>query len=351
MKIRLNELFDKFDENEMDMIPQKSINTNVDSSMVESIKDNVLSSIGAKKKTTRHFGKIIALVAVISILVSSLSVGATVYYKPDGDLAQLIDFNDTVDVNSMGRKLDISSTSQGLTYTLKQVLTDNNILYAEFESPRYNGERFVPSIINISINGRDSWGGCKTHFEEDKNSNTMIVTFYDLKNIRTGSKIKINFTDPDVWHNDDLESMGEGYEWNFEFDSFRSNVQQKLEVDDLKIGENEIYHFKNFVISPLGFRFDYIFEGDKESNDLTLFKASYIAYVENKPCIIVEMKDGTLYMDTEKEFGNCDIELDASSQRHLNGPITGHGSAVFYSIINVDEIKSITLFDQVIYKN
>lgn len=354
MKIRFNDIFDNFNENEIDMIPQESINTNVDSRVIDSVKSNVLSSIGETKKApTHHFGRILALVAVIAVLISSLSVGATVYYKPDGDLAQLIKFNDTVDVNSMGRKLDISSTSQGLTYTLKQVLTDNNILYAEFKCPRYNGERFIPNIIDIRINGEPTLGGSKTVFEEDKNSNTMIVTFYDLKNIRSGSKIEIVFAEPEIWCDDvdEPESIGEGYEWIFEFDSFRSNVLQKLEVEDLKISDDEIYHFKNFVISPLGFRFDYTFEGDKDSQDLTILQTSLIPMLQNKPTVMIEMKDGTLYKNIDNEDGKWDIEFDAGSQRYLNGRIKGHGSAVFYSTINVDEIKSITLFDQVIYKN
>ncbi len=349
MKLNLNNVFDDLDLNNTQSIAKENISVEYNSEVTDNIKSNVFEKLDLKisdkksKKNVFKLSRLIIIASVIIILAGSISVGAAVSFKPDSAVSQFFEMNEDVDMNTLGQDVNLTSSSKGLDFTMKQVLTDNSILNAELECPSYKGKVLIPAIGNVRIfvNGKENDEVTVYTGNSEEDSNNLMLSFSGLKNIRNNSEIKIIFDS--VMYTDDVENFEDDRfeilgDWSFEFKNRRSDVKKKIDVDEIIISKTEKYKIKNFVVSPLGLSYDFVVaECTEEEYNKSNVQGSVIP-------VVIEMKDGTVYSNNEMS-SSSDLETDLKTNKSA-----GNYMVIFETIINVDNIKSITIRGNIVYQ-
>lgn len=358
MKINMFQIFDNLDLKNTDKFIADNFQTDYDADLTERVKSDTLSRLGfstdkQKSKSVRKrvfsFKRIIAVAAAFVILCCTFSVGATVYFKPDSALAEHFTFNEKVDLSTLGQDVNVTSTSSGYSITLKQVLSDNSTMHAVFECPQEDGKILVPGTIDILINGRHYFDGYgqSTCISKD---NTCSVIFHGLRNIKNNDRITFEVTSAAYYDNkskqycvdDDVEGN-----WNFEFKALRAKVKTQIApMSTIKASDSE-YEIKKFTVSPLGIHIDYK-QINGTSSDVTVGINGDQTELTSKgeAFFVVEMKDGTVYSDL---VGNNCFDSSIGGTAEVGSPYTGHIDITFKTVINVEDIKSITLDKNLIY--
>lgn len=392
MKINLTDVFDNLDTENINKIPEGTLNTKQMSEITERVRENTLTKLGikAEKKKRAHFPvkRFIAIACAVAVIAGATTVGAANYFRPDNAINQMIELNDKVDYSTLGTELDITASSNGLDFHIDQVLCDNTIMCIPIECPKYNGRYVRPKTetladigdedfdehFHILINGKDAMcgvgvytGGDEISYRKDLAENYVYLTVSDLENIKNKSEIKLVF-DKLVYFdikdgNDMCDAEGN---WEFTFTLNRSNTRQRLDVDDMIFENGEHYVSKSFTISPLGFKYEFglkyedpadEYEGTQVELEKPMPKAlegSSILFSEHlarslkgTAMIKIEMLDGTIYSDGDKH----DIESNCSvGTNNILNKSSGDICATFNSAIDVENIKSITILDKVIYQ-
>lgn len=353
MKINLSDAFDELDLENTNHIPSESLKADYNNEITESVKANVLSGLNIKtdnkrhKRITRSIGRFIAIAAVLAVLASCISVGATVYFKPDSRIAQYLTYSDAVDMNTFGQDVNIKHIYGDYELTLVQVLSDNSTMQLLFESAKIGDWTPFPENIQLKVNGNwyDDGNGCSTRINED---GYCYVIVDGLRNIKTGDNIEIVITNIGLYNvkQDKYDENNDNVEMSFAFKANRSNVKQHIDVSNIVLGEEE-YIIKNCVVSPLGFYFDFTVNGIDSTKNLKLIHSQIDLTKDGNSSVIVEMKDGTIYSDNLDDYH---ITVGVGATNDFLGGIKGHYDAVFDTVINVEEIKSITISDNIIYQ-
>ena len=364
MKINISDILDV----ENVRLPESSISIESDNELTNRIKSDVMSRLVVnKKKKPRRIGRLIAIVAVFAVVISSISVGAMSYFKPDNAINSMIEYSSSVDYSTLGTDVKQTASSNGLDFYLDQVLCDNNIMHFAIKCPKYNGRYVQPDVYIVSdddyeyhlkflINGEENCSSENTFTGADfvrdvtYKKDYFYVTYSGIKDLKDNSKVELSF-DRLVYFDaaDDNDTCDIRGNWKFEFKINRSKTRKKLEVNDLSFDNGENYKIKNFTISPLGFRFDYklTYSGKAKSTN-TLSSKNLANGISGYANVYVTMKDGTVYTN-----GDPDITLDTSvTAMSSKGESfeTGDFEAIFSKAINVDEIKSIKIIDNIIYE-
>ncbi len=358
MKINMFRIFDNLDLKNTDKLIGKNFQADYDADLTERIKSDTLSKLdilndnkNSKSVIKRFvsFKKFIAVAAAIAVFCCTLSVGAAVYFKPDSALAEHFTFNDEVDLSTLGQEINLTSTSSGYSITLKQVLSDNSTMHAVFECPQKDGIMLVPGTVDILINGHHYFDGYgyTTYVSKD---NVFSAIFNGLRNIKSNDRITIEVTSAAYYdsnskqycHDDDIKGK-----WSYEFKALRANVKTQLEpISTIKASDSE-YKIKKFTVSPLGIHIDYK-QINGTSSDVTMGINGDQTELTSKgeAFVIVEMKDGTVYSDSldNNSFDSC---IGGTANENL--PYKGNIDITFRNVINVDDIKSITVDNNLIY--
>lgn len=359
MKINMYQLFDNLDLKNTSRISGETVHAEYDSDMADRVQANVLSRLGAQNDKARKLPfkrkvfsvkRIIAVAAAFVIVCSSVSVGAAVYFKPDSALAEYFTFNDEVDMSTLGQDVNITETSGGYAITLKQVLSDNSTFHFVFECPEENGRLIVPAMVDLRINGEyyfDGYGST-TYFSGD---HTCSIIIHNLRNIKNNDSITVEVNSAAYYDNKTKEYCPDDDvkgEWNFTFHALRANVKTKLEPLGTIKGSDSEYEIKKLTVSPLGIYIDYKQINANASDtvsglagDQTDITASGGAFA------IVELNDGTVYSD---KVGKNDFDMSISGTAVSDTPYEGTVDITFKNIINVEDIKSITVDNCVIYE-
>lgn len=355
MKINLSDVFDELDIENTDRIPGEGLTADYNNDITERVKSNVLTALDIqtenkrKKRLTRSIGRLIAAAAAVAVFASCISVGATVYFKPDSRIAQYLTYSDDVDMNTLGQDVNIKQSYGDYELTLVQVLSDNSTMQLLFESEQIDDWTPFPEEIQIKINGKryDGGNGFTTRVHDD---GYCYVTIEGLRNIKTGDNVEVVVTGIGLYNvrQDKYDESSDDVEMSFDFQANRANVKRNIDVSDAVFGEEE-YKIKNCVVSPLGFYFDFTVEETDSTKNLELINAhTDIAKNGEGSSIVVEMKDGTIYSD---DLDDCHITVSVgATNEFLGGGIKGNYDAVFDTVINVDEIKSITVSGNVLYQ-
>ncbi len=363
MKINISEILD----NEYAVIPERSIAVKTDSALTKRIESATLKKMKNNNKKPRCLGRIIAAAAVIAITVSSVSVGAMSYFKPDNAINSMIEYNGAVDYSTLGTDVKQTASSNGLDFYLDQVLCDNNIMHFAIKCPKYNGRYVQPDVyvtsdddweyhLKFLINGKENCDSENTFTGADfvrdvtYKKDYFYVTYSGIKDLKDNSTVELSFDRLTYFdaadENDTCNVKGN---WKFEFKINRSKTRKRLEVNDISFDNGENYKVKNFSISPLGFRFDYKLTYSKKAKKTNTLSSKNLANgISGNANVYVTMKDGTVYTN-----GNPDITLDTSvtavTGKNENFE-TGDFEAIFSKAISVDNIKSIKIIDSVIYE-
>jgi hypothetical protein len=201
---KTDELFDDFSLQDEDINIHEENITEIE---LERIKKMTLSKIGLKKSTKKRF--IILLAASFVLVLSFAAVFAqgglsNIYYRLFGENIKY--------VNDMGTVIDKSSTSNGVTLNVANMVGDENSFYIIVELIKENGENFAEKgnvdFENLSLDFGGS-GGYSWYMTEDENPGDNKATFLLVGNTErktAGRKLTLkaaNFTeytieDPDA---------------------------------------------------------------------------------------------------------------------------------------------------------
>lgn len=320
MKVNLYDLFDFADVDDLSKLPAQCIAVNQDDELNERIKAKVFVQI----KRPKRMVKIIAIAAIAVVFISSISVLGATYLKPKIYEAPFIEIMEGVDIDSVGKELNLSSAANGLTFVLNQVFSDNSRMLLYFTCPEYKGYTACPTGFDIYANGKKiKIPSVGVGIVGD---NIACVSISDLKGISDDMEIKVVFYG--FFYINDKGRRKEGIafkQWSFEFKSFGGSVNKDLRVKPFKY-RNETIKPTDFVVSPLGFSFDCVADNEKM----------------NSVSIEIEMKNGTV-LSTQK--GILQEISSFGYEEHIEYKISGE----FQTIINVDEINTIKVFDSIIY--
>ena len=375
MKINLKDVFEN--ENMAFEVPERSIASPIDGEFISKTKANVFSQLGIESKSRKSFGRaarIVAIAAVIAVFISGLSVSAMTYFLPDNALNQAIEFNSKVDYSTLGTDINQVCESNGLEFKLTQVLCDNNIMMLALECPKYKGGYVQPEIVGfdvsdsdevsidedsgqhifLSVNGKKDYlcnsffnGSDAAYYKVHRTKlpeNMCYITYTELKNIHNNSKIKFSFDRLAYFDAESAEFPRVEGNWNFEFAINRSNTRKRLDSAKITLENGQKYKIKNISISPLGMYFDYKLDNtDSKALDDSLCSAN------QDKTLKITMKDGTVY--TDGVLYN-DMETQSSSGT-INGLKHHEGcfEAFFKVAIDVDNIESITVLNEIIYQS
>lgn len=338
-------------------------------------------TVDKKRKafTKKSLARIIAVAVVAVIVAGVTSVGATNYFAPDNALNQMIELNDKVDYTTLGTEVNAKASSNGLDFEIKQVLCDNNIICIPIKCPKYNGEYVKPCMeveegddpFKIYVNDKDNFGALSRaeydgsddfiSYDKDLSPDMCYITIGGLRNIRDNTKITVKFTQVSYFDKYEKQCDVTG-DWEFNFYINRSNTRKKLDVKDLVFENGEKDVAIRFVISPLGFQYDYRIkhgkeiELSKELQELNLksTSGSYImakhlaTSLNGSDMVKITMKDGTVYSDGDKSRvidSNCSFSSSTNNPKEY-----GSLNAIFTKAIDVENIKTITILDQVLYE-
>ncbi|MCH5320772.1 MAG: DUF4179 domain-containing protein [Eubacterium sp.] len=353
MKINLYKVFDELNTADLKNISNKNIAVPIEERTADRIKAKVFERLNLnsnekstvkKKRKVISFRRLIAIAAVLVIVLGSITTGATVHFKPDSALAQYLTFDNTVDLSTLGQELDVHSTSNGYEFVLKQVLSDNSTMHLLIECPTENDLILYPEEIDIRVNGRPYFDGFGTAVWL-KDNNICNLVIQGLRNIKNNDTVTIKVTSLryfDFKNEDFIDDRDEiKGDWSFDFNTVRADVKQELEsVETIKDSDNE-YKIKKLTVSPLGIYIDYKQINGDSSYDKGVFKNSI-----NEDFVIVEMKDGTLYTNS---VDARDFNVTVGGTARYGQPYRGNIDVTFLKVINVDNIKSITIDGNVIY--
>jgi hypothetical protein len=201
---KTDELFDDFSLQDEDLNIHEENITEIE---LERIKKMTLSKIASKKSTKKRF--IIPMAASFVLILSFAAVFAqgglsNIYYRLFGENIKY--------VNDMGTVIDKSSTSNGVTLNVANMVGDENSFYIIVELIKENGENFAEKgnvdFENLSLDFGGS-GGYSWYMTEDENPGDNKATFLLVGNTErktAGRKLTLqanNFTeytieDPDT---------------------------------------------------------------------------------------------------------------------------------------------------------
>ncbi|WP_312832844.1 DUF4179 domain-containing protein [Sedimentibacter saalensis] len=192
---KTDDLFDDFSLHEDINIHEENI-TEIE---LERIKKLTLSKMGLKKSTKKKF--IIPLAASFILVLSFAAVFAqgglsNIYFKLFGENIKY--------VNDMGTVIDKSSSSNGVTLNVANMVGDENSFYIIVELIKENGENFAEKgnvdFENLSLDFGGS-GGYTWYMTEDENPSDNKATFLLVGNTErksAGRKLTLkasNFTE------------------------------------------------------------------------------------------------------------------------------------------------------------
>lgn len=344
MKINLYDAFDNLDAHQAENISDSNMSFVAESDVVERIKKNVFDTLNitadkqkSKKIKLSSIKRFTALAAAIVVLLCATTAGAVVHFKPDSTFAQYLNLNETVDLSTMGQDVNIVSNSNGYEVKLKQIISDNSTMHLVFECPFKDGAMLVPwSVNNIKMNGHiyeESWGNSA----EILDSNSFVLVFHDMRNIKNNDKITITF---DRIENLYDETNAVDGEWEFEFNAIRANVKTSLEptVASYKDVYGYEYKINKLTASPLGIYINYRQINGTSSDPVN--DNYYELAQDGGANVTVKMKNGKVYSDNPDD---CTLSVSTSGTALLGLPIRGTMGISFHEIIDVNEIESISV--------
>lgn len=348
MKYNLSDILNDINVEETGAIVDH-IKINYNETIAQKIKERVITEEENKKdkrsKAKRlSFKTIIAFAAVFLILFTSVTVGATAYFVPDKSVAKFFYFSNNTDLTTIGQDVNCVSESNGYEVKLTQVIGDNSTVYLAFEGPVVNGYTLLPDFdrLVLNINGFTARYFSQSERHDD---GLFYVGFNGLKYLFNNSKIKVDFDSMYYYDEDKGKEIYFDGQWSFEFNYKRVDVQRKIDSNGFYSDMGNTYEITDCVLSPLG-----IYIKGKELNpdsfSLEKVKETVNDQIQNGTSAFhVELKDGTVYTLKDAE------QMDGSFGKSL-GEKRGHSSLNIYftNIINLDDIKSITVGDYVIYE-
>lgn len=304
------------------------------------ILDMTLEKIPSNENKKLSKKKLMASVLIAIMMIGTIAM-ADEYFESNLDNAFLnllsINKNDT-SLDSAAVNVNKTVSQNGLDLTIKQTLGDDHSIYIildvvvpkDIEIPE--NAYFNTSNINLDKSGGIGWSFQELNNKYDDNKKSYIIDFSSQAKL-TNNKITLDFYDFGYYSekNKKFITLVEG-NWKLSWDLKYNNTSKTFKVNHF-VKEN---HYKSIItsisISPISIYVNLL--GDNYDN----FNISKIT-----------MKNGIVYNGEMYNLSNREcIFSSASSGSSL---FKSYTSGNFTKILDVDEIDSITIGNEVIKIN
>lgn len=279
---------------------------------------------------------------LIAILVATMMIGtvamASEYFESNLDNTFLnllgIDKNDS-SLDGAGENVNKTVSNNGLDLTVKQTLGDNHTLYIliDINTPEDFEIIEFPNFNEyyISLNKTSSAGWSIEEIEDDNPSDakySFLISYNTASNLND-NKITLDFKDFGYYSDekDEFITLIEG-NWKLSWDLNYKNTSKKFKVNHFIRDNNYMSIITSINISPI-------------SLSANLVGAKYGDF----EITAITMKDGRLYNKIYADSSGEELYLGSSSSSSL---LKSYTSVDFIKTINVDDIKSVTIGNEVI---
>lgn len=299
--------------------------------------DKINQSINSEKKYIKSkkfsYKKIITVILAATLMLSTLSFAAD-YFSFDARLTNFlsIDKNNHKLINNSGMNINKSVSSKGINIKATQVIGDKNCAYILFEltsDSKLNGEKeyFFKNIDYKIYSEKFGYTGCTGSFKnldsDNFNDNTIeflcCLEYEDINN----KNLSFYFEDFGYYKDDDFVKLIDDT-WNLKFKLDYKNTSKTYIINKNYKVDGKNIRVKTIEISPLSARI-------KINGKCQEFISK------------VTMKDGTIYKEDEFFINNS--ASYSTPGRNLFGKSESYTG--FSKILNVNDIKSITINDKI----
>ena len=377
MKYNLSDILNDINVEETEAIVD-NIKINYNETIAQKIKERVITEEeqGSRRTKIGRFSlkTIIAFAAVVAIVLCSITAGAAINFKMDKTFSRVFN-GENIDLNTIASDVNVVSEYNGYAFKLTQVICDGRTMYCAFDCPTENGEMLIPGEADITINGKTPYRFSSGIYFFNRIC-YLTFTTDDDNHIKSNSKIKIDFNQIEYNYDMNRDDVAEKLletgkatkaevdealnsendlaiyeladarldrtpvsidgEWSFEFKVGDTNVIKTIDADKVYP-----YDENNYIeISPLGV---YIFS----------FNPRTMPAMDYEHIFCIEMKDGTVYTDrdtVEVENGYHDGVVTSGYSDFEKDEHLYYTHLALAEFINPDEVKSVSLYDTVIYE-
>lgn len=326
---------DKYLDNEKPLLEDEK--KRILSATMDKINQSIKSEDAHDKRKKFSRKKIIAVILAATLMISTLSFAAD-YFSFDVRLANLlsIDENSHDLVNKSGMNINKSVGSKGIKIKATQAIGDKNCVYILFEVTlddklSKENEYFFENVDYQVYSKKFGYTGCTGSFEmldSDKNNNTVqflcCMEYEDINN----RDLKFVFEDFGYYKDgnykyEDFVKLIDGT-WTLKFKLDYKNTSKMYVINKNYRVEGRNIRVKTIEISPLSARIK--------------INGKYQEFISK-----VTMKDGTVYEGDEFFINN------SASYSTIGRDLFGRSESYtgFSKVLNVNDIKSITINDEV----
>lgn len=297
-----------------------------------------INKIPSKRVTQLKKRKLLIAILVATMMICTVAV-ANEHFESNLDNTFLnllgIDKND-LSLDGAGENVNKTVSNNGLDLTVKQTLGDNHTLYIliDINTPKDLGViKFADfNEYNISLNKTSSAGWSIEEIEDDNpnDSKYSFLISYNTASNLSDNKITLDFKDFGYYSDEknDFVTLIEG-NWKLSWDLCYKNTSKNFRVNHFIRDNNYMSIITDISISPI-------------SISANIIGAKY----EDFEIRAITMKDGTIYNTTYTEPYEESLYSGSSSSSSI---FKSYTSVNFTKTINVDDIKSITIGNEVIY--
>lgn len=293
----------------------------------ERILNMTINKIPNKKRTIFNKKKLVVSILVATMMISTVAMAKEyVFSKLDNDFLNFFGINkDDTKLDSAGESVNKTISNNGLDVTVRQTLGDEHTLHIildvvspdNIKIPQY--AQFNDSSINLTKNSNAGWGFVNLDNNFNDNKASYLISYNTQADLTDKNNITLSLKDFGYYSddNDKFIPLIKG-QWDLSWDLKYENLTKTINFYRF-IKENRYRSIITSIkISPI-------------SISANLIGMNYDNFYISK----INMKDGTVYDTTY---------FNSSASTSF---LKAYTSSEFNKVINVDDIDSITIGNEV----
>lgn len=286
-----------------------------------------MNKIPTKKSTIVNKKKLVIGILVATMMISTIAMAKEyISSNLDNDFLNIFGINkDDTRLDSAGENVNKTVSNNGLNVTVRQTLGDEHTIHIildvvaddDIKIPQY--AHFDDSYINLTKNGNAGWGFEDLDDNFNDNKASYLISYNTEANLTDKNNITLSFKDFGYYCDDTDEFIPliKG-QWDLSWDLKYENLTKTIRVNRFVKESKYMSIITSIKVSPI-------------SISANLIGMRYDDFYISK----ITMKDGTVY-DASK------FNRSASSSF-----LKGYTSVEFNKVIDVDNIESITIGNEV----
>lgn len=286
-----------------------------------------LNKIPTKKSSVVNKKKLVIGLLVATMMISTIAMAKEyISSNLDNDFLNLFGINkDDTRLDPAGEYVNKTTSDNGLDVTVRQTLGDEHTIHIILDVVAPNNVKipqyahFNDAYINLAKDGSAGWGF--EYLDDDFNDNkaSYLISYNTEVKLTNKNNISLSFEDFGYYSddNDEFVPLIKG-KWSLSWDLKYENLTKTIKVNHFVKENKYMSIITSIKVSPL-------------SISANLIGMSYDNFYISK----ITMKDGTVY-DANEFNGSASSSF-----------LKGYTSVEFNKVIDVDNIKSITIGNEV----